>query len=171
MTGASRTAAQLRQDFDRSFAEAVHGETEPQEDFLAIRLGGDAHVIRLTDIASLLPLRALTRFPSPLPQLLGITGLHGAIVPVYDLRALLGYAASDPPRWLVIAAARPVALAFDAFEGHLRLARGASAQRARTEPSRRHVHEVLRTGELVRPVVSTASVLETIKTMVQQGVV
>jgi chemotaxis signal transduction protein len=170
MSDTWRTAEQLRQDFDDAFAEAVHGETEPREDFLAIRLGGDAHAIRLADIASLLPLTVVARLPSPLPELLGITGLRGAIVPVYDLRALLGYDASDPPRWLVIAAAWPVALAFDTFEGHVRVARGASARRRPNEPSRRHIHEVLRTPEQVRPVVSMTSILETIKTMVQQGV-
>jgi chemotaxis signal transduction protein len=171
MSGASRTAGQLRQDFDRSFGAAVHGETEPEEDFLAIRLGGDAQAIRLAEIACLLPLGAVTRFPSPLPELLGIMGLRGAIVPVYDLRALLGYSASDSPRWLIIAAAWPVALAFDTFEGHMRLARAASAQPLRIEPSRRHVHEVLRTPQLFRPIVSMASILETIRIMVQQAVV
>ena len=33
---------------------------------------------------------------------------------------LLGHSGTQAPRWLVIAAAAPVALAFDAFEGHLR---------------------------------------------------
>lgn len=171
MSGASRTAAQLRQAFDRSFAEPLHGATEPQEDFLAIRLGGDAHAIRLVDIANLLPLIALTRFPSPVPELLGITGFRGVIVPVYDLGALLGYAAQEPPRWLVFAAAGPVALAFEAFEGHLRLARSARAPQHGADSSPRHVQEVLRTSDQIRPVVSVASILETIKTMVQQSAV
>ena len=171
MNGATRTAAQLRQDFDGSFAKPLHGETEPQEDFLAIRLGADAHAIRLADIANLLPLTALTRLPGPIPELLGITGFRGAIVPVYDLGALLGYAAQEQSRWLVIAAAGSVALAFDAFEGHLRLARSASAPQHSTESSRRHVQEVLRTSDRVRPVVSVASILETIKTMAQQSAV
>jgi chemotaxis signal transduction protein len=171
MSGESRTAAQLRQDFDRSFAEPPRGEIEPQEDFLAIRLGADAHAIRLADIGSLLPLTALTRLPSPVPELLGITGFRGAIIPVYELGALLGYAAQELPRWLVIAAAAPVGLAFDVFEGHLRLAREASASRHGTESLRRHVQEVLRTSDRTRPVVSIASILEAIKTMVQQSAV
>jgi len=166
---ASRTAAQLRQDFDGSFAEAPHGEREAREDFLAIRLAGDAHAVRLADVACLLPLTSLTRLPSPVSELIGIIGFRGAIVPAYDLGALLGYAAQDPPRWLMIAAARPAALAFGAFEGHLRLARGAGAPQPGTEPARRHVRDVLRTPEGVRPVVSIESVLETIETIVQQG--
>lgn len=169
MSGVSRTAAQLRQDFDHSFAEAVRSETEPKEDFLAIRLGGEEHTIRLDEIANLLPLAALTRFPGPLAELLGVIGFRGVIVPVYDLRALLGYAAQDMPNWLVITKAQPVALAFDAFDGHLRQSRASSARQADTETARRHVQELLRTGEHVRPVVSIASVLETINALVQQA--
>ena len=82
MSNASRTAAQLRQDFDQSFAEAVHDQAEPREDFLAVRLGDDAHAIRLADITNLLQLTALTRIPSPVPELLGSAGFRGTVVPV-----------------------------------------------------------------------------------------
>jgi chemotaxis signal transduction protein len=57
--------------------------------------------------------------PGPLPELLGIVGLRGAIVPVYDLRLLLGHTPAGPPRWLVLAAGGQVALAFDHLEGHI----------------------------------------------------
>jgi purine-binding chemotaxis protein CheW len=171
MSEMSRTAVQLRQDFDRSFAEPMYGESEAKEDFLAIRLGGEEHAIRLAEIANLLPLAALTRFPSPLAELLGVIGFRGAIVPVYDLRALLGYAVQEAPQWLVITEALPLALAFHAFDGHVRESRTSIARVAHTEtePARRHVHELLRTGEQVRPIVSMTSVLETIKSLVQQA--
>jgi purine-binding chemotaxis protein CheW len=170
VSGEYRTAAQLRQAFDRSFAEPAHIDAKPHEDFLQTRLGGDLHLIRLADIASLLPLTTLTQFPTPLSELLGMTVSHGVIVPVYDLQALLGYPASDAPRWLVIAATRPVALAFNAFEGHLRLACHAGAQRSSTAPTRQHVLEVIDAEGLARPVVSIASILKTIETMVQRGI-
>ena len=159
-------AAALRRAFDRSFAEAPHTETAQLEDFLAIRLGLDPHVIRLVEIASLLPLRRVTPLPSAVPELLGITGSGDAIVPVYDLRALLGYPTGDPPRWMVIAAAMPVALAFDAFDGHLRHPREIRVDPAGAEPSRQQ--EVLRTQGLVRPVVPVASILANIKSRATQ---
>lgn len=173
MSGVSRTAAQLREAFDRSFAEAVRDETETNADFLAIRLGGEVHALRLAEIAHLLPLAALTRFPSPLAELLGVIGFRGAIVPVYDLRALLGHAVQEAPHWLVITEAEPVAFAFDAFDGHRRASRASCARRADTgtgtETTRRHVHELLHWDGQVRPVVSIASVLDTLKTLVQQA--
>ena len=51
----------------------------------------------------------------------GIAGFRGASLPVYDLQACSAIRARQTPRWLVIAAAAPVALAFEAFEGHLRV--------------------------------------------------
>jgi chemotaxis signal transduction protein len=157
-------AAELRHAFDRSFAQAVHAETVLFDDFLAIRLRADPHVLPLAGVARLLPVPALTRFPSAVPEWLGLVGLAGAAVPVYDLGMLLGYPAGDPPRWMAICTALPVALAFDAFDGQFRHPRepghrlpdaGISSQR-----------EVLRTADQVRPVVPIASILATIKSRV-----
>lgn len=172
------SAAQLRHDFDQSFAQAPQEAPEAagSEDYLAIRLGADPHALRLAEIASLAPLAALTRVPGPCPELLGLIGSRGRLVPVYDLRALLGYAApalprqapggppgtQGLPRWQVVLAAQPVALAFDGFEGHLRLPRQAAA--ADSGQTHRHVREVLHAGPAgVRPIVSLESVLEVIR--------
>ncbi len=161
-------AEELRRVFDRSFAESVIEEAQ-QEDFLAIGVGNDPYVVRLNEIATLLADRPITRLPSPVPELLGIVGCRGAIVPVYDLRALLGYSAEGTPRWLMIAAAEPVALAFDTFDGHLRLPRETREPEGRVEPTRQHVREVVRAGGVVRPIVRLASVVETIKRKTQAG--
>ena len=68
----------------------------------------------------------------------------------------------------VVLAARPVALAFDGFEGHLRLPRQAAA--AGSAQAHRHVREVLHAGEAgVRPLVSLESVLEAIRVAAQLG--
>lgn len=162
-------AEELRQAFDRSFAEAVTEEA-PLEDFLAIGVGTDPYAIRLAEISALLADKPITRLPSPVPELLGIAGFRGAIVPVYDLRALLGYSVASPPRWVTIIAGTPVALAFDAFDGHLRLPRESRVPEGRVEPTRQHVREVLRAAGVVRPIVHLASVVETIKWQTQPGV-
>lgn len=158
-------AAELRRTFDRSFAEARHAETALFDDFLAIRLRDDPHVLRLDGVARLLPLRALTRFPCALPQWLGLAGVAGAVIPVYDLRLLLGYPAGGTPRWMVVCKAAPVALAFDVFEGQFRHPRDVDSG---TQPSPRG--EVLRTPGQVRPIVPTDEVLATIKSLALQGV-
>lgn len=124
--GLSVTASDLREAFDQGFSLPVADASAgvAVEDYLAIRVAGEAQLLSLSEVASLLPLRSVTRLPSPLPALLGIAGYRGSIVPVYDLGALLGYPpavqAEAPPRWMVIAAAQPVGLAFETFEGHWR---------------------------------------------------
>jgi len=168
--GASRKAAELRQAFDLAFAEPARSGSAEMEDFLAIRVGEDAHMLRLAEVASLSPLRSVTRLPTPLPALLGLMGFRGAIVPLYDLRVLLGYAAAGVPRWTVIAAGTPLGLVFDAFDGHERHPREAGAQPAGAAHARPHVHEVLSSAGAPRPVVSLASLLETIHHGAQRGV-
>ena len=58
-----------------------------------------------------------------------------------------------------IAAAAPVALAFDEFSGHHRLSRDAIARREHVNPSQEHVGEILRTADLMRPMSRGADVL------------
>jgi purine-binding chemotaxis protein CheW len=78
----------------------------------------------VADARGLFKDRAIVPVPSPLPELLGLAGFRGSVVPVYDLRLLLGHPQSEPPRWLVLAAGpEVVALAFEGFEGQLRVAR------------------------------------------------
>ena len=158
------TAAALRQAFDRSFAEEPRAGTDAFDDWLAIRLRNDPHVLRLADIARLLPLRALTRYPSAAREWLGLAGVAGAVVPVYDLGMLLGYPAGAQPRWMVLCKVMPVALAFDVFDGQFRHPRDAAARPADAARS-----EVLRTPDRVRPVVAIASILETIRSQTQRG--
>jgi len=160
-------ATEMRQAFDRAFAEAPRGETAFFDDFLAIRLGADPHALALADIARLLPLKTMTRLPSGIRELLGIAGIAGAVVPVYDLRALLGYAAANPPRWMAIAATMPVALAFDGFDGQFRHPREVGTESVELERSGQR--KVLRTTGETRPIVPVASILATIKSLARDG--
>jgi len=122
----SERAARLRREFDDAFARPPVLDQVGSTELLVIRVGPDPHAIRLAEIAGLHADRCITRFPGPLPELLGLVSLRGALVPVYDLRLLLGYtAASSPPRWMVVAAATPVGLAFDQLEGHVTVQAGA----------------------------------------------
>ena len=162
--GLQNKAAELRAAFDRSFAAAIHADTALFDDFLAIRLRDDPHVLRLDGVARLLPLRTLTRFPSTVPQWLGLAGVAGDVVPVYDLGVLLGYPAGTMPRWMVVCSAAPVALAFDVFEGQFRHPREADSG---GEGPRRG--EVLRTAGQVRPVVPVDEMIATIKSLALQG--
>ena len=112
----------LRADFDRSFTEPARRHDAEHAELLAVRAGGRPYALRLSQTSGLFPERPVTALPGPVPALLGIAGFGGAIVPVYDLAALLGHPVPERPRWLVLAAgAPPLALAFHALDGHVRV--------------------------------------------------
>ena len=165
----SSSAAQLRRDFDRAFAEPPRARRAASVDLLAIRLRGDPYALRLAGIAGLFADKPLTRLPGSAREFLGLAGFRGSVVPVYDLRALLGDARGDAPRWLVVSSGSAVALAFDGFDGYLKLPPERIARPAPGEPARAHVHELARSADgALRPLVDLGSVLAALRQRVRQ---
>ena len=163
-------AAEMRHAFDRTFAEPPRTELRETESFLAVRLGDDPYAIRLTETAGLFSDRKVTRLPSPVPELRGVAGLRGAVLPVYDLAALLGYAPASAARWLVVAKSAPVAFAFEVFEGQLRIDTAAVASHDGATV-REHVREAALAADMVRPIVNLSSVLAAISERMPEAVV
>jgi purine-binding chemotaxis protein CheW len=166
------SVGELQHAFDRTFAEAPRADAGPQDDLLAITIGGDPYAMRLSEVAGLYPDRRFTRLPGSVPALLGVVGLRGILLPVYDLRTLLGYAKAATPRWLAVIADGQVVLGFEQFDHHLRVPRRAIADAgAGSVASRPHaVREVVHTDGLVRPIIHVPSVLEAIGVMAHQAV-
>jgi chemotaxis signal transduction protein len=162
--GLSYRAVELRQQFDRTFSQPRHIDTAVTEDFLAIRVESEPYAIRLSEIAGLFADKKITRVPGPIATLLGIGSFRGVIVPVYDLRALLGYPVTEAPRWLVMASAKPVALMFDAFEGHFRISPDEIVPQNAGERSRSHVRGFVHGHDRIRPIVHLATMLDAIGT-------
>lgn len=114
--------AGLREDFDRSFAEPARQHDVEYAELLAIRAGERPYALRLSQASGVHSDRPVTPLPGPQAALLGVAGFSGAIVPVYDLAALLGHPVADRPRWLVLATGTPpLALAFHELDGHVRV--------------------------------------------------
>jgi purine-binding chemotaxis protein CheW len=157
-------ADELRQAFDRSFALAPQTGTDTAvvENLLAVRVGSLPYGLRLADVSGLFVDRKVTWLPSPVPELLGIAGLRGALLPVYDLGMMLGCPKSAAPRWLLVAAGFAIGLAFDSFDGYLRVRPEAIVPEGRTESRERHVREILQTA-IARPIIHLPSILETIR--------
>jgi chemotaxis signal transduction protein len=158
----SERAAELRNEFDRSFVEARYFQAVETEDFLAIHAGGDPYALRLREIAGLFADRKITELPSAVIELKGIAAFRSAMVPVYDLAALLRYPPSTATRWMVLAAEARVALAFDSFDGHVRLARTGVASHEGAA-AREHLHQIGRTGDGARPIIHLPFVIAAIR--------
>ena len=162
------TAAALRSAFDQSFAVAAASKLERLEGLLAIRVGGDPYVLRLSQISGLYADRRIVAVPSPVTELLGIVGLRGVMSPVYDLAALLRYPPAANPRWMVFAGGpQPVGFAFERFEAHLQVP-GVSLvsdedRAASAGVAREHTCGSVRVAGALRLVIQIASVVETIR--------
>ena len=157
-------ASELRHEFDRSFAEPRFTGNSAIEDFLAIRLGAQDLAIRLSEIAGLFADKKSTPVPGGGAALLGIAGFRRSIVPVYDLRKLMGIPGSAVTRWIVIVAAAPVALAFEAFEGQLRVSLDAVAAEHAQTKAHTHTQGFVQSEKMLRPIIDLRSVLDVIKT-------
>jgi chemotaxis signal transduction protein len=113
----------LRGAFDTSFAQAAALAAPVQEDMLAIGAGDVDLALPLAGITRLEPRRRLATLNGGAPALLGLCGVRGQLVPVFSLAHLVGakkHAIGDP--WVVLVGAQaPIGLAFDRFEGFLRV--------------------------------------------------
>jgi chemotaxis signal transduction protein len=170
LTGVIERSTELRRAFDKSFSVAPVTRATDLEDLLDIRVGLDPYAIHLNQVTGVFADKPVTPLPGSFPELVGIAGFRGAIVPVYDLRILLGYPRGGSQRWLILTAGKTrIALAFDQFEGHTRVARSAIAEEGAGETQQHHVREVVRTANLVRPIVHLPSILEVIRKRARQG--
>lgn len=161
----SERAAALRQIFDQAFAQAPGGAAAATEAFLAVGIGGDNYALRLSEVTELYVDKTVVPLPSHSPDLLGIASFRGALIPIYDLRLLLGYTAAAWPRWLVLVGSdMPIGLAFDHLDGYLNLPSEAIAPAA--ESTRRYLAESLSAAGTVRPVIDVASIVTAIREQV-----
>lgn len=161
----SEKAAELRRAFDEARAIPFSERAEQAENLLAIRISGDAYAIKVSEIAGLATGRKIIPLPGPIPELLGLAGIRGKLVPVYNLTALLGYSSdAEQPGWLALCGTEECfALAFHEFEGYLRVARGELYPVEQKDAARIHVKEVARGPGAVWAVVSIALLRESIQ--------
>lgn len=160
---AADRAAQMREQFDATFAHAPLPPADATEDLLAIRVGQSPYALRLGQVSGLFADKRVTAVPGATGGLLGIAGFRGSVVTVYDLRALLGESGRGPCRWMVLAASDPsIGLAFDELESYLRVPAGAIAAEKVAGPATAPRRETVRVTGGERLVVPIPTLLDTI---------
>ena len=161
-TRGPKTVESLRAAFDAAFAAPPRGARRDLVPLLALRAGGDAVAVRVLETAGLLPARVIVPAPSRRPEVLGVCGHRGVVLPVFSLARLLGRSENgDAPRWMLLAGgAERVALAFGTLDGHV-LVPPSALRRAQGEAVG-HLAEIVEIGGAGRPVVSIPSLLRAI---------
>jgi len=158
-------AAEMRRLFDASFACSRPPHLTAPERMLAISVGGEAFAVRVTETSGLAALEGeILPVPSDAPELLGLIGRRGAVVPVFSLAALLGCPSHDrDPKWLLFCRGEtPIGLAFERLEHQF----GADpAEIYALEASRKqsYVHETVRDGAKLRSVIGLVALAERIR--------
>lgn len=154
----------LREDFDRSFSLPHQEGRRDLENYIAVRVSGDAYLMRLEDIGALAARRTVVPVPSRRPEFLGMTGHRGAPVALFSLAMLLGYGrAAALPRWfIVLRGAGGLGLGFDEYQGHVPVA-GSDVCPVGEGARRPFVTRAAGTGGVVRPIVDLPGVLATLK--------
>jgi len=122
--GLDERAKDLRKAFDDAFASP---SLSPQADWielLLIQTSGQRLAIRVLELAGVEAGRNVVQIPAVRPGLLGLSAVHGQLVPVYELGFLLGFRSRDSaPRWLALRRDQELlAFAFDELEGSCRIA-------------------------------------------------
>lgn len=106
MEGLNRRLEELRRAFDDSFALPALPQDVDQEDMLGIRVGSLHFAVRVNDLAGVHACRKIVALPESVDGLLGVVGLRGRLVAVYDLAELLGaevLATATPRRTATVA--------------------------------------------------------------------
>jgi chemotaxis signal transduction protein len=154
---------QLRRAFDEAFAAPAVHPAEDLTTLIAIRVAGQAYALRATEITALAKRSRIVPVPSRVPELLGLAGIRGAPVPVYDLAALLGLSRNGEPQWLALTHREAqLALAVDEIEGLVEI-RKTNLFTDDTSPSGGHARQLARIGADTRAVVDITAVMETIR--------
>jgi chemotaxis signal transduction protein len=116
--------------------------------------------------------RTVVPIPSGRPELLGLCGVRGQLVPVYSLSALLGYGTERPGRWLALCCAtwhpnkakdNLVGLSFDDVEGYLTPSHTALHPVRLPDGIRKHVVATVTFHAHSYSIISIASIMEVLR--------
>lgn len=160
------TTLELKKAFDHAYAvPPPRLDSKQMENLLAIRVDGDPYAIRVSQINGLASDRKVVAVPSRTPELLGVVGIRGGLVPVYSLAALVGHDGDvNGGRWLALCGTEePIGLAFSDFEGYFKVPLIHVYPAGLNHAIHESVRDAVRTADVTRAIVNIPSIVETIR--------
>jgi purine-binding chemotaxis protein CheW len=160
----TRRLTALRQSFDESFAAPPPPHKTAGKVLLAIRTAGVQLAIRLEELAGVHPCRKIIPLPDKAGGLLGLAGLRGNLLAVYDLATLLGSPSAETRlRWLLVTAVDPhAALAIETLEAYIEAAETEISAVRVHDAQHEHVQELVQHQGIARGVVSIPSLMDAV---------
>lgn len=148
----------LRRAFDQGFSLPPPDVRHDHVALIALAIGTERYALRVSELAGLEPAGCIVPLPGGTEPLLGICGLRGRLVPIFDLGALVGQPVGKSPRWLALHGDDPsIGLAFTELEGYLQ------ADRADLLPATtRHATEAVKSDASLRPILDLPSLKSTL---------
>lgn len=163
--------AEIRRLFDKSFAIAPVEKGIAPKAMLAIAIEGEPFALRVREISGLaVSNETIVPVPSRVPELLGLTGIRGVVVPVFSLPRLLGFdSLHSKTHWLVFCGEvqTPIALAFETMERLFEATDSKIFVRQEPVGHHPHVNATVSEGATLRGVISIPTLVEYIKTGAQ----
>ena len=81
----------------------ARGRADSQTKVCLLTIGGEVYAVDLRNVREVFEVDAITPVPGMPSALVGVTNVRGAVVPVMDLRRLLGVSSAGPtPQYAVI---------------------------------------------------------------------
>jgi chemotaxis signal transduction protein len=166
----AQSAHDLRQAFDAGFAALPAQRGDDIAQFLSLRIAGSAYAVALSEIEGFSAAGLIVGFPSALPELLGLAGLRGELLPVYSLEALLaGQVPGPAARWFFRSKGKdPVAFGFADFERHLDVPRAEILAANQGGQRAQHLGAFVRQAGAVLAVIDVASLVHRIRERVAE---
>lgn len=156
----ARRIVELRASFDNEFALPPVETKAASIGLLAIRVGAERYAMRTTELSEVKDATRVVPLPGARPEMLGLGGIRGRLVPVYSLAALLGHTVTQVWNWLAICGTeQPIGLTFDDLEGYVQASPADLCPAAGVDGSRNHVRELLRREGTATMIVSAASIV------------
>lgn len=121
---ADDTLQALRHAFDDSFATAASDGRQAMTTLLLVDIGAERFALPLAALSGFEPLRRCVPVAGAAAGVVGLAGVRGRTLPVFDLAQALGLTAAEPLQWLALhgSGASTLGFGFARFAGQVQVA-------------------------------------------------
>ena len=119
-TPSGSLAESLRREFDETFSRPHRDQAGSVARLVVVRVGSEHFAVRIGELSGLQAISGITELPGAVPHRLGISGMGGKLVPIFDLAGLLERAKPNAaPRLVLLHGEETVGLACHDLLGQL----------------------------------------------------